>query len=395
MFLELTKRRNPRFIEAAVELHQAGAIPAGSYVLDLDTIAANASAFASEADRLRLTTFAMTKQLGGNPALLDTLVAAGIHSFVVVDMACARRVHGNGKRVGHIGHLVQVPRAEANAASAMKPSFWTVFNDDKAAEAAAPAARTGRSQPMLARIRATGDRFYPGHEGGFAAEDVLAVADRIDRLDGAEFAGVTTFPALLFDDTTGEVRPTPNMATLRLAAERLAAVGRRHIEINAPGTTSVSVLPLLADAGATQVEPGHGLTGTTPLHAIRDLVEEPAALYVTEVSHQVDGRSFVFGGGFYIDPVFPAYEVHALVGREGRIGALHDVPATIPPPAAIDYYGQLHDTDARTGDTAVFGFRVQAFFTRAFVVPLRGVRSGRPEVAGVWTSHGEAVQWPI
>ena len=41
----------------------------------------------------------------------------------------------------------------------------------------------------------------------------------------------------------------------------------------------------LAAGGATQLEPGHGLTGTTPLHARTALPERPAMLYLTEVSH--------------------------------------------------------------------------------------------------------------
>ena len=71
-------------------------------------------------------------------------------------------------------------------------------------------------------------------------------------------------------------RPTPNLATLERAAEALARAGRGGIEINAPGTTSSAVLAALAEAGATQVEPGHGLHGTTPLHALEDLPELPA-----------------------------------------------------------------------------------------------------------------------
>jgi predicted amino acid racemase len=278
----------------------------------------------------------------------------------------------------------------------MRPDYWTVFSDEKASEAACAVAALGdgRDQPLLARLQAPGDSFYPGHEGGFAAEDALAVADRLDALDGTRFAGITTFPALLFDQATGEVRPTPNLATLEWAAGRLRAGGREQVEINAPGTTSSEVLRVLADAGATQVEPGHGLTGTTPLHAVRDLVERPAAAYVTEVSHDSGGRWFCFGNGFYIDPVFPPYPVTAVVGREGRLDATQRVPAEIPPPAAIDYYAQLEAPDARPGDTVVFGFRMQAFFTRAYVVPLRGVDSPTPEVAGIFTSDGAPVAWP-
>lgn len=396
MFLDLAARRNPRLIEAAIELHQAGRIPAGSYVVDLDAMTANARVFMAEAGRLGLTVFAMTKQFGRNPAAMDALASAGMDRFVAVDMADARRIRDASHRLGHLGHLVQVPRAEAGAGAAMRPDYWTVFNDEKANEAAASAqmADTSRCQPLLARIHAPGDTFYAGHEGGFEASAAVAVADRLDALPGAMFAGLTTFPALLFDATSAEVRPTPNLATLERAAGDLRASGRTTVAVNAPGTTSTAVLRTLADAGATQVEPGHALTGTTPLHAVRDLEELPAALYVTEVSHLHGGRAYVFGTGFYIDPVFPEYQVHALVGRDGRLAATKRVPATIPPPGMIDYYGQLHTDAARPGDTAVFGFRMQAFFRRAFMVPLRGVATGSPEVAGIFTSDGSVASWP-
>ena len=84
------------------------------------------------------------------------------------------------------------------------------------------------------------------------------MADALDRTPGGRFAGLTTFPALLFDEGSGEARPTPNLATLSKAAERLARQGRYDIVINAPGTTSARVMAALADGGATQVEPATG-----------------------------------------------------------------------------------------------------------------------------------------
>jgi predicted amino acid racemase len=98
----------------------------------------------------------------------------------------------------------------------------------------------------------------------------------------------------------------------------LARNGHREIEINAPGTTSSVTLEALAEAGATQVEPGRGLTGTTPLHVSDDLPEAPAVVYLTEVSHLSGGEAFCFGGGLYIDPVFANYQVKAIVTREPR-----------------------------------------------------------------------------
>ena len=45
------------------------------------------------------------------------------------------------------------------------------------------------------------------------------------------------------------------------------------------------------------------------------------------------------------------------------------------------------------GDTVVFGFRIQAFVTRAFVVGVTGVRSGTASAAGVWDVLGNRVSW--
>ena len=55
---------------------------------------------------------------------------------------------------------------------------------------------------------------------------MLAVADALDGFDGARFAGITTFPALLYDHERRAVAPTPNLATLERAAERLRSAGR-------------------------------------------------------------------------------------------------------------------------------------------------------------------------
>lgn len=397
MFLDLLMRRNPAFLEAVIELHQRGEIPANSYVLDLDAVRANAAAIRREADRHGLEVFAMTKQVGRAPGFIAAVMAGGIDAGVAVDMACARPIAATGMAVGHVGHLVQVPRAEADAAAALAPRNWTVFSDDKTAEAADASRRAGRTQHLLARIHAEGDRFYPGHEGGFPGEDIVAVAERLDELAGGRFAGITTFPALLFDAASGDVRATPNLGTLERAADRLRAAGRTDLRVNAPGTTSSAVLGLLAERGATQVEPGHGLTGTTPLHLVHDLPELPALCYVTEVSHLHAGRAYAFGGGCYVDPVAGGYQVRALVADRPGVGDARTLDARLPPPEAIDYYAQLDPGDwpaPRTGATVVFGFRAQAFVTRASIAGVRGVSAGAPAVSGIWTSDGTEATWP-
>jgi predicted amino acid racemase len=397
MFLDPLRRRNPEFLRAAAALHAAGAVPANSYVLDLDAITANARVMHDAAAPLGLTVFAMTKQVGRNPEFCAAVRAGGIDSAVAVDMACARAVTAAGLRLGHVGHLVQVPGHEADEAAALRPAFWTVFSQDKADEAAAAAARSGRVQDVLLRIHAPGDTFYLGHQGGYPADEVLIAADYVDELPGARCAGITTFPALLFAADERAVEPTHNLGTLQRATGVLRASGR-PVQVNAPGTTSSVTFATLAEAGATQVEPGHGLTGTTPLHATRDdLPEVPAAAYVTEVSHEYGGRAYCFGGGMYIDPVFPDYQVRALVAPGGDFDAAFLADAELPPPSMIDYYGMLTPPDGRsirTGDTVVFGFRIQAFVTRAAIVPIAGVRNGRPQALGVWTGDGRPASGP-
>ncbi|MCU1558562.1 MAG: putative amino acid racemase [Microbacteriaceae bacterium] len=395
MFLDLLKRRNPTLIEAAAQLHKSGHIPANCYVIDLDAVSLNASTIASEAARLGLKAFAMTKQIGRNPDVSRVLVQSGITHSVGVDLECAIAAAAGGLRSGHIGHLVQIPRHQASTAAALEPLYWTVFNEVKAREAAEASRAHGHSQDLLARVIARGDTFYRGHEGGFAAEDIVAVADALDSLDGARFAGITTFPTTIFDRSLGSIRHTPNLETLRAAASRLRRAGRSDIEINAPGTTSTAMLEGLADAGATQVEPGHGLTGTTPWHAYQDLVEEPAIAYVSEVSHVWNNEAYVFGGGLYVDPVLPGVETSAIVVVDPDAGVSSNptLPVTMPAPEAIDYYCTIPIGDTRdiaVGNTVIFGFRPQVFVSRGLTAGISGLSTGAPKVQGVWSADGSA-----
>src|SRR4051794_7634783 len=141
MFLDVLRRRNPQLIEQAIALHQAGKIPANSYVIDLDAVEANARAIKAEADRLGLKVFAMTKQMSRSPSFCSAVARGGIGKAVTVDMEDARACRRAGLAIGHIGHLVQIPRAETAAAASLAPDYWTVFNFEKA-EDAANAAKT-------------------------------------------------------------------------------------------------------------------------------------------------------------------------------------------------------------------------------------------------------------
>ena len=55
----------------------------------------------------------MTKQIGRNPDVSRALVAHGITHAVGVDLECAVAATTGGLHVGHLGHLVQIPRHQA------------------------------------------------------------------------------------------------------------------------------------------------------------------------------------------------------------------------------------------------------------------------------------------
>jgi hypothetical protein len=86
-----------------------------------------------------------------------------------------------------------------------------------------------------------------------------------------------------------------------------------------------------------------------------------------------------------------------LVGADPDAALNNVVDATLPPPSAIDYYGLLDPNEgkpAHTGDTVIFGFRAQAFITRAYVVPISGIASGESKVEGIWFTDGRKIDWP-
>ena len=105
MFLDVLRRRNPGLVEQAIALHQSGAIPANSYLIDLDAVTTNATLIKSEADKVGLKVFAMTKQMGRNGDFCRAVLAGGIDKAVAVDMECARACTAAGLDLGHVGHL--------------------------------------------------------------------------------------------------------------------------------------------------------------------------------------------------------------------------------------------------------------------------------------------------
>jgi hypothetical protein len=387
MFIDRLLALNPGLARTAVASHQGGSLAANTYLLDLDAIGANVRAIRAAADAAGLSLYAMTKQFGRNPDACDAIVDAGIPATVAVDIQCMEAVQRSRMRIGHVGHLVQPHRGTEDAVIAARPEVVTVFDETIAGRVGAAAVRAGIVQAVLLRVVAPGDRFYFGHGGGFALETIEATARRIDAIPGLRVSGVTTFPGILANGETRRLEPTPNLTTLRTAADRLRRGGFTIEQVNAPGTTSAGAMRLLADGGATHVEPGNGLHGTTPLMLFEPGSPEiPAIVYVTEVAHIDGSDAYVFGGGLYIDKVLGAYELRAMVGRDETI-VERVVPAEMAPDGAIHYYAKLHlpaAHDVRVGDTAIFCFRPQVFVTRARTRAVAGIATGRPMLGEVY-----------
>lgn len=366
MFLNAVRRRNPGLLRYAAELHRAGVIPPNTFVIDRGAVRRNAAKLATRAGELKLNLYFMAKQIGYDEHLLQ-VIREFIPGSVAVDWMGAERTIAQGVTLKHIGHLVPVPlHSIQRLMDRGRPEVWTLF-DLAAAEAVNQAALAlGRQQAVLIRI--AGHDLFPGQEGGCAPETILSMAEQISHLTGLRLAGVTSYPCFTWDSSRAEYVPTSNLTAVLAAAEQLRSAGYAITQINTPGNTSLSLLPLLARYGATHGEPGHALTGTTPEQSVGKSEEEPAVVYVSEVSTVLPtGQAQIYGGGFYAR----GHAKAALVGNS--VDALlqsEAVPVSFPPAEYIDYQCLLDAPAAprqvHTGDTVLLSFRFQLFVLRSY-----------------------------
>lgn len=381
MFLDKTIQRNPSLIEAAVLLHKTGKITPDTYVMDVDQIEENARLLAEEAKKQGVNLYMMTKQIGRNPELAKRIAAAGIEKAVAVDPWEALVLAEAGVALGHVGHLVQVPNGMLESILAYRPEVMTVFSLEKAQAVSDEAVRQGVVQKVLMRVVGQKDRTYAGQEGGFLEEDWIDVAKAIQALPGLQLAGVTAFPCFLYEE--GQVRPTENAKTVGRAAKLIQEnLGIELEQVNIPSANSVETLRMVAEMGGTHGEPGHALTGTTPMHAVRDLPERPAMVYVSEISHFVGDQAYVYGGGFYRRSCVEK----AIVDGKNRV----IVEAYEPSADMIDYYATIDadGQDFHVGDTVIYAFRTQLFMTRSRIALVTGISEGKPEVIGIYDGLG-------
>ena len=386
MFLDLTMKKNPKLIETAFRLHQEGYIQPDTYVLDLDAIVYNGRAIKEEADRYDVRLYFMTKQFGRNPYVAAELMKIGYEGAVAVDYREAAMLHQNGIRLGHVGHLVQIPSNQIEAILEMRPEVITVYSVEKAREIAVAAKKIGMTQKVLMKVIDHGDLIFPGQDGGFYFSSLADSVKELLRLPNLELAGLTSFPCFTVDKDKKVIHETNNLNTLLKAKTFIAEKFNINVEqMNTPSVTCTSSIKIIAKSGGTHGEPGHGLSGTTPIHALTDQVELPASVYVSEVSHNLNNYSYCYGGGHYRR----SFMNGAIVGKDMTTAKRLSVEA--PDDSTIDYYIGLKE-NALVGDTAIFAFRTQIFVTRSEVAIVKGISTGDPQIVGIYDSQGQLIR---
>ena len=327
----------------------------------------------------------MLKQLGRNPLIAKELVKLGYEGAVVVDFKEAKVMMNHQIPIANVGHLVQAPKAMVKELVAYGCQYFTVFSVDKAKEINECAKLLGVKQKVLLKVVGCNDMIYSGQTAGFRLEVLPSAIEELKLLEAIEIAGVTSFPCFLYDEEKDTIAPTSNMDSLLKAQSMLAEHGIVIENVNAPSATCTFTLNKMKGYPVNSGEPGHGLSGTTPLHAHKERVEVPCVTYVSEVSHNFDGRSYCYGGGFYRR----SHVANALVGTSvQQAKSVHVEPPSLE---SIDYYFEL-DQPCKVSDAVVMAFRFQIFVTRSHVAIVEGIHHGEVKLLGIYNSLGDEVR---
>lgn len=386
MFLDRLVETNRPLAELALAWEADGTVLPDTYLIDLDMICRNASLMKAAADDAGISLYFMLKQLGRNPILGHRLAELGLSGAVCVDFREALVMAEAGVPLGNVGHLVQTPHAALGRILAARPEIMTVYSIEKAREIGAEAKHQGFVQPIMLRVLGSDDTLYSGQYGGFELARLERAVDELERVAGVRIAGVCSFPCLLFSEKTDELEPQPNAQTVREAAELLEARGYEGLQLNMPSASCTHSVPIVAALGGTHMEPGHGLSGTTPYHAAHpDEPEGVAYAYVSEVSHSLGEASYCYGGGHYRR----GHLRSALVGRSLDVACR--VEAIPPTDESIDYHFELSRT-LPVGEPVLMCFRTQLFVTRSEVAVVSGLSEGRPCLEGVFDTQGRRIR---
>lgn len=381
MFIDIVQKKNPDLIKVAIELHQNGEILPDTYVLDVDAILENGRALCKKAEENGIKLYAMTKQFGRVPYLAKKLMEVGFSGIVTVDFKEALVMMDNGVKLGNVGHLVQIPSSLIDKVVRHNPEIITVYSLEKIKEIDEVAKKYGKVQDIMLRVLERDSKIYSGQSGGFYLDELENVAKEILKLKNVRINGLTSFPCFLYNCDKNIIEGTKNIKSIKKADKLLKELGVIVQQLNMPSATSLENIESIKAYGGTHGEPGHALTGTTPFNSRNLEGEIPGIIYVSEISHNLDEKSYCYGGGHYRRSGISS----VLIGK--NIENLKRCSITPPTMESIDYYFELSENNS-IGDTVIGAFRTQIFVTRSSVALVEGIKTGNPKVVGIYDSLG-------
>lgn len=383
MFLSTLIKRNRDFIDFIKASHENGEMQPDSFILDVDQILHNAVLIKEEADQYQIELFFMLKQIGRNPYIAKKLIEIGYKGAVVVDFREAEIMMDHGIPICHCGHLVQVPHSLLTKFIGYGIEYMTVYSIEKAREIDKVCSVLGKKQKILLKFIDSQCMIYPSQESGFHYNDIEYITEELLELNHIEIAGVTAFPAFLYNETTQEIEVTNNSIVLEKAAVYLEKHLQYKMHRNLPSCTQKSMMKKIHTLWGTQGEPGNSMTGTTPNNTNGGCEEIPAIAYLTEISHLYEGRSYCYGGGLYARG--KAQKAIVFDNNKEQV-----VDVNMPNPENIDYYFSL-EYKGTVSSTVIMSFRTQIFDTRSQVILVKGLLENAPKILGIYDSGGRLV----
>lgn len=380
MFLHQLLKSNPALLQYAKELHENGTIMPDTYLIDVDTVLDNARRMLECAKEQDVELLFMLKQLGRNSYLAKKLIEIGYTGAVVVDFKEAQVMLDHHIPLGNVGHLVQIPTHQLRRIIASQPNEITVYSFEKIKQIQEIAKDLNIHVSITLKVLQHQDVIYESQKGGFFLDDLHELVMLCKSFTHVHMEGVTAFPCFLYDEDKKEMQETANAHTVVSAKKILEELGCTIKHVNMPSATCLKTLPMIHALGGNQAEPGHAFSGTTPFHQHHQDYEKIAYVYVSEVAHQVDNRSYVYGGGYYRR----GHLQHVLVNDE----ILTAYPIA---DSAIDYHIEIDKGKSLIGDCALFCFRTQMFVTRSDIVLVEGLSTQSPHIVGRYDSLGKKI----
>ncbi|WP_375168198.1 alanine racemase [Sneathia vaginalis] len=376
LFLKRLLDTNKAFVDASLDLYKKGLILPDSYCIDVDMFLENAKNILNEAKKYNITLFYMLKQVGRNPYLAKKLEDLGYKGAVCVDFKEVEVMMKNNLKLCNIGHLVQIPKNMLSRVIEYGVEIITVYSYDMIKEISNIALSLNKTQDIMLRILDENSEIYPGQEAGFSVNEVKELIPKLKDLKGVKLNGITSFPCFLYSPDEKCIKETNNLFSVLEVNEFLKKQNLYVKHINLPSVSTVENIKKIYSYGGTDAEPGHALTGTTPLN-IDSGIEIPAYLYISEISHVFKNNSYFYGGGYYPR----GHMKHGYI--DNKIVNVNNFNAT-----NIDYYLSL-EGKYNIFDPIILCFRTQMFVTRSDIVLIEDIHSNNIHIVGIYNTQGD------